>query len=397
MRTPWLCLLIAPWLLSSTACVSGSAVDVHRVLVPEGPIDLGVVAFDQRARHTLTLTNPGSASAQVRLSITQGFVLAADAVRVPAGGQIDVILNVTPDSYAPLTGALTLQGPDFVEVREIVGLVNEDLDGDGFRAIGAGGDDCDDTRADVHPGAPEVCDGRDNNCDGQVDVDAVDARPFFADRDRDGYGDPDSAERACVRPAGFVDDDTDCDDTRADVNPGATEIADGIDQDCNGLIDEHLLVPRSLPTTEIGLAGDFGPGGFVELRARGSTTLYLQNVELRVDDDRAPLPPLVAPPGTLLVFCGLSEPAALGDVACDAALPGPIGPDAQIALTALTTFETLDVAPLGFEDRRSMELAPAAALSGQNADPSSWCPSTTDLDDERLASPGTLAGHCEGP
>jgi hypothetical protein len=45
-----------------------------------------------------------------------------------------------------------------------------DQDGDGFRATSCGGDDCDDARADVHPGAIEPCDGVDENCDGNADV-----------------------------------------------------------------------------------------------------------------------------------------------------------------------------------------------------------------------------------
>jgi Putative metal-binding motif len=129
-----------------------------------------------------------------------------------------------------------------------------DSDGDGFgddaKAVEAcdapvgfiaKGGDCNDDDAAIHPGAAELCDGVDNNCDGLVD----DADPtveasatFYRDADGDGYGDPNSAQHACAAPAGFVTDATDCDDTASAVHPGATEVCDGIDNNCNGLIDD---------------------------------------------------------------------------------------------------------------------------------------------------------------
>jgi len=98
--------------------------------------------------------------------------------------------------------------------------------------------DCDDSDAAVNPGATEVCDGADNDCDGSIDVGASDQSTWYADADGDGYGDPTLTASSCDQPSGFVADDTDCDDSDAGVNPSATEVTDGVDNDCNGVIDE---------------------------------------------------------------------------------------------------------------------------------------------------------------
>ncbi len=98
------------------------------------------------------------------------------------------------------------------------------------------GTDCDDTRADVNPGASELCDGVDNNCDGQVDE--VANEKAWADADGDGYGDPNTEVDGCDVPAGYVNNATDCNDDASGVNPAAPEKCDGIDNDCDGEVDE---------------------------------------------------------------------------------------------------------------------------------------------------------------
>lgn len=101
--------------------------------------------------------------------------------------------------------------------------------------------DCDDGRADVNPGASEVCDGAtDEDCDGLVD----DADPsvtattaWYADGDLDGYGGA-TGVAACVAPAGHLGTSTDCDDATGTVNPAAAEACNGIDDDCDALVDD---------------------------------------------------------------------------------------------------------------------------------------------------------------
>ncbi|OGJ47694.1 hypothetical protein A2344_01950 [Candidatus Peregrinibacteria bacterium RIFOXYB12_FULL_41_12] len=119
-----------------------------------------------------------------------------------------------------------------------------DVDGDGYDSDSvSGGDDCDDTNADVNIGAIEVCDGDDNDCDGTIDgSSSADVSTYYRDADSDGYGNPSSSTEDCSAPSGYVSDDTDCDDTARLVNPGRAETAyDGADNDCDaGTPDDDL-------------------------------------------------------------------------------------------------------------------------------------------------------------
>ncbi|MFH1463880.1 MAG: MopE-related protein [Pseudomonadota bacterium] len=99
--------------------------------------------------------------------------------------------------------------------------------------------DCDDADPDVHPAADELCDGYDNDCDDEIDEpDAVDAPSWYQDVDADSYGDPATAEPACEQPSGTIADGSDCDDADPAINPAATEVCDGDDNDCDGLTDD---------------------------------------------------------------------------------------------------------------------------------------------------------------
>ena len=93
-----------------------------------------------------------------------------------------------------------------------------DLDGDYFTTCPNQEEiDCDDTNPDIHPYASEVCNGTDDDCDGEIDEGVT-----ASDNDGDGY----------------TDCSGDCDDTNASVNPGAAEVYDGIDNNCDGEVDE---------------------------------------------------------------------------------------------------------------------------------------------------------------
>jgi hypothetical protein len=99
--------------------------------------------------------------------------------------------------------------------------------------------DCDDSETDVNPAATEICDEIDNNCNNRIDeADAEDAPTWYADTDEDGYGNLRATRVACVAPDGYVADSTDCNDGSRISYPGAVEICDSLDNDCDTEIDE---------------------------------------------------------------------------------------------------------------------------------------------------------------
>lgn len=99
--------------------------------------------------------------------------------------------------------------------------------------------DCDDADPFNHPGGEEVCDEQDNNCDGEIDEGTL--TTFYADTDGDDWGDLSVTTEACRQPAGYTDQPGDCDPGDATIHPGASEVCDGIDQDCDGTIDNGVL------------------------------------------------------------------------------------------------------------------------------------------------------------
>ncbi len=163
-----------------------------------------------------------------------------------------------------------------------------DADGDGYD--GSGGAhckaDCNDSDRLVHPGALEVCDGKDNNCDGKIDVDAsgkpvtqlcylspcnhagtqtcdlktqawgacsAKACPICIDADGDGYGKNGASD--CQYPG-----KKDCDDSNSQVNPGGKEVCDGKDNNCDGYVDNQTPGSPAAITGNCAIAPCGNPG-----------------------------------------------------------------------------------------------------------------------------------------
>jgi hypothetical protein len=104
--------------------------------------------------------------------------------------------------------------------------------------------DCDDSDGAIKPSATEVCDSIDNDCDGDIDdadSSLVGSTTYYADLDGDFYGDATNSLTACAAPSSYVSDDTDCDDGDRLINPAASELCNGLDDDCDGVADNGVL------------------------------------------------------------------------------------------------------------------------------------------------------------
>jgi hypothetical protein len=157
-----------------------------------------------------------------------GLVLFSCSGKDPVGPDVGAVEDADTDTDTDTDTDADTDNP-----------LDADTDEDGF-SIADG--DCDDGDPDIRPDADELCNSIDDDCDGDVDEDAADAGTWYADGDGDGYGDDSTALLACDPPAGTVDQGGDCDDTSGRANPGADELCDAIDNDCDELIDESDAV-----------------------------------------------------------------------------------------------------------------------------------------------------------
>jgi len=92
--------------------------------------------------------------------------------------------------------------------------------------------------------SPEVCDGKDNDCDGLTDEDVNPEwmQTYYEDKDADGFGNPNKPIKACMKPASYVVivNNPDCGDNDPLIRPGALERCNNLDDDCDGQTDENV-------------------------------------------------------------------------------------------------------------------------------------------------------------
>ncbi|MFZ9028937.1 MAG: MopE-related protein [Crocinitomicaceae bacterium] len=214
----WLVVLPDPTFtgLSSTYCENDGAVTLTVTGTPGGVFSgPGVTGntFDPAA------AGPGTHTIQYLVSAQEGAAVA------PATDSMEVIVTVNSNA----TWYEDLDGDNFG--NSSVSQVSCDQPA-GYVLVDG---DCDDADVSIYPGAPDICDNIDNDCDGSVDEDATFV-DYYPDLDGDGYGDESATPvNACQAPQDYVTDNTDCDDTNGQIFPGALEIpGNGIDEDCDG-------------------------------------------------------------------------------------------------------------------------------------------------------------------
>ena len=177
MRIP-----LVPILALTAACAD---VDTDTDVDPPTCTEALVVAFDrvevadaalgEASPLVGTLTNPcpDAISVEIALVGSPAFTIASASAEVPGDGTAELVVTYTPDDYAADAATVQVLAADLDERVALAGTVDPDQDGDGVDAIEVDGEDCDDRDPDVHPGAEEVTDGVDQDCDGVIDENAL--------------------------------------------------------------------------------------------------------------------------------------------------------------------------------------------------------------------------------
>lgn len=302
----------------------------------------------QRSSARVLLRNEGAVAAEVSLATWGAFSLDATRLEVGAGGEVPVTVSFAPTAYADARGALLLDG---TVAATWTAEVPVDADEDGAVAVDAGGEDCDDLDPAVFPAAPDACgDGVDADCSPAEDCDG-DGAPAWVD----------------------------CDDDDPLVFPGGNERENAVDDDCDALVDEHLLRHGDVVFSEIAPQDP----AWVEVCNPNERSIPLTGLTLGTRSGTWELPLLTVAPSTCASICA-SEVRA-----CDAQVELILAGAADtltlagggVVVDAVTLDESWD-----WRAGRIWSLDPAALDASQNNAPDVWC--------ETIGSPGEPNPAC---
>jgi hypothetical protein len=212
--------------------VRGQGVAPEATVTPLG-LDFGMVSVGATGDRSVVVTNNGAVDLTIDdARFSNAVFTLVEALPLTIGAGDDAVMGVrfNPTNTLPAVGALTLKvGSLALPNVSLRGNDCEDglpefydLDSDGFTNCGG---DCDDQDASVHPGAVELLDGTDQDCDGRIDDGTT-----GADDDGDGYcEDPVCTDGALPN---------DCADGQPAVSPAASEnLTNGVDDNCDGVVD----------------------------------------------------------------------------------------------------------------------------------------------------------------
>jgi hypothetical protein len=87
----------------------------------------------------------------------------------------------------------------------------------------------------------DICNGIDDDHDGKIDEDAI-LTTWYPDQDKDGFGCPNGSISSCLQPSGYVATNTDCNDNNPRINPAAVEVCNGVDDNCDGKVDDNCTL-----------------------------------------------------------------------------------------------------------------------------------------------------------